>query len=51
MHNSGAYGLSASMNMFLSRGTPIEVLVRNGSCSVIRERSTPESVLDGQIIP
>ena len=51
MHNSGAYGLSASMNMFLSRGTPIEVLVRNGACSVIRERSTPESMLDGQIIP
>ena len=51
MYNSGAYGLTASMNMFLSRGTPIELLVRGGSCSVIRERWSPESVLDGQIIP
>jgi len=51
MYNSGAYGLTASMNMFLSRGTPIEVLVRHGVCSVIRERWSPESVLDGQIIP
>lgn len=51
MFNSGAYGLTASMNMFLSRGTPIEVLVRHGTCAVIRERWLPESVLDGQNIP
>jgi len=51
MMNSGAYGLTASMNMFLSRGTPVEVLVVEGQCSVIRERSSAESVLDGQSIP
>ncbi|MBL4809312.1 MAG: hypothetical protein JKY43_04550 [Phycisphaerales bacterium] len=50
MMNSGAYGLTASMNMFLSRGTPVEVLVIGGECLVIRERSTAESVLDGQCI-
>ncbi len=51
MMNSGGYGLTASMSMFLSRGTPTEVLVVGGDCSVIRERSSVESVLDGQSIP
>jgi len=51
MLNSGAYGLSASMNMFLSRGTPAEVLVLHGIATIIRERSTPQDVLDGQHIP
>jgi len=51
MMNSGAYGLTASMNMFLSRGTPAEVLVLKGQCDVIRDRSEPNDVLDGQCIP
>lgn len=51
MLNSGAYGLTASMTMFLSRGTPAEVLVLDGEAHVIRERSTDEMVLDGQCVP
>ncbi|MBO6514813.1 MAG: hypothetical protein JJ974_12695, partial [Phycisphaerales bacterium] len=51
MMNSGAYGLTASMTMFLSRGTPAEVLVVDGEAHVIRERSTDEGLLDGQSIP
>lgn len=51
MMNSGAYGLSASMTMFLSRGVPAEVLVLEGQCSILRDRSAPEAVLDGQRIP
>lgn len=51
MMNSGAYGLSASMTMFLSRGTPAEVLVLGGEAHVIRERSTDVMVLDGQHVP
>lgn len=51
MMNSGAYGLSASMTMFLSRGTPAEVLVLGGEAHVIRERSTDAMILDGQHVP
>lgn len=51
MMNSGAYGLTASMTMFLSRGTPAEVLVIDGEAHVIRERSTDQMVLDGQSVP
>jgi len=51
MHNSGAYGLTASMNNFLSKGTPAEILIYTGQCSSIRERSTPQALLDGQHIP
>jgi diaminopimelate decarboxylase len=51
MMNSGAYGLSASMTMFLSRGTPAEVLIYDNECSLIRERSSQESIFGGQHIP
>ncbi len=51
MMNSGAYGLTASMTMFLSRGTPAEVLVVDGEAHVIRERSLDDGVLDGQCVP
>ncbi|MFK7760269.1 MAG: diaminopimelate decarboxylase [Phycisphaerales bacterium] len=51
MHNSGAYGLTASMNMFLSRGIPAEVLIHQDHCYLIRERSRPTDFLMGQHIP
>lgn len=51
MFNSGAYGLTASMTMFLSHETPAEVLILDGECMVIRQRSEPEDVLRGQHIP
>jgi diaminopimelate decarboxylase len=49
--NAGAYGLSAGMTMFLSKGTAVEVLLLGGEAHVIRERSVPEDVLRGQWIP
>ena len=49
--NAGAYGLSAGMTMFLSKGTAEEVLLLGGEAHVIRERSVPEDVLRGQSIP
>jgi diaminopimelate decarboxylase len=51
MLNAGAYGLSAGMTMFLSRGVAEEVLVLGGAAHVIRARSVPEDVLRGQSIP
>lgn len=39
---SGAYGLSASPNGFLSQPMPAEVLIDKGSVSVIRERGSFE---------
>lgn len=51
MYNSGAYGYTASMTKFLSHDTPPEVLVLDGECILLRERSKPEDVLVGQHIP
>lgn len=51
MLNSGAYGLSAGMTMFLSRGVAAEVLLLGGETHVIRERTEPADVLRGQSIP
>ena len=51
MLNSGAYGLSASMNMFLSKGTPSEVLIINGKMHEIRMRSTMDDHFRLQKIP
>ena len=51
MYNSGAYGYTASMTRFLSHDTPAEVLVLDGQCLLLRERSTPEDVLAGQHLP
>ena len=51
MFNSGAYGLTASMTMFLSHETPAEVLILDGECTKIRQRSEPDDVLRGQHIP
>ncbi|MGH1477918.1 MAG: type III PLP-dependent enzyme [Geminicoccales bacterium] len=39
---SGAYGLSASPNGFLSQPMPAEVLIDQGSAKIIRERGTFE---------
>jgi diaminopimelate decarboxylase len=51
LFNSGAYGLTAGMTMFLSRAAPAEILVDGGEARVIRQRATLESVLDRQIVP
>ncbi len=49
--NSGAYGLSASMVLFLSRAWPAEVWIDDGVAQVVRERTRPEEVLRGQHLP
>lgn len=51
MLNSGAYGLSASMNLFLSKGTPSEVLVLDGVMHEIRERPSVEDQFALQKLP
>lgn len=51
--NSGAYGPTASPGLFISQGFPTEVLVRNGTEHVIRERDSTEDILSKhcQIVP
>ncbi len=49
--NSGAYGLSASMTLFLSHGVPAEVLVEGGVPRLIRRRGTPGDLLRDQLMP
>lgn len=47
-YNAGAYCLTASPGLLLSRGFPAEVMLRDGELSLIRERLTPESFFAGQ---
>ena len=48
-YQAGAYGLTASPGLFLSRGFTCEVLVHDGRrLSLIRERPTPEQFLMAQ---
>ena len=49
--NSGAYGLSAGMTLFLSHGVPAEVLIENDRASLIRRRDEPADLLRGQQLP
>jgi diaminopimelate decarboxylase len=45
---TGAYGPSASPGLFLGHGFPAEVLVHDGRAHLVRERDTPDSILDRQ---
>jgi diaminopimelate decarboxylase len=45
---SGAYGPTASPGLFLSHGFPAEVMVHRGEAHLVRERDTPEDLLDRQ---
>ena len=47
---SGAYGPTASPVLFLSRGYPAEVLVRQGQPVLVRRRDTVDDLLRTQII-
>ena len=49
--SSGAYGLTFSNVMFLSHGTPAEVLVDGPRAAIVRERGHPEDALRGQRLP
>jgi diaminopimelate decarboxylase len=49
--DTGAYGFSESMPLFLSHPQPAEVVVSAGRASVARLRRDPEHVLAGQLIP
>ena len=49
--DTGAYGFSESMPLFLSHPQPAEVVVSGGRASVARLRREPEHVLAGQMIP
>jgi diaminopimelate decarboxylase len=48
VHQSGAYGLTASPGLFLSHGFPAEVLVYGGRSYLIRERDEPADLLRKQ---
>ena len=49
--NAGAYGYTMSIMDFMSLGRPAEVLTENGNVKLIRRARSPESVLDGQVLP
>ena len=51
MRNAGAYGLTAGMTMFLSRGVPAEVLLLDGREHVIRPRVEAADALGAQWVP
>ncbi|MFF4249657.1 type III PLP-dependent enzyme [Streptomyces sp. NPDC001663] len=48
VHRSGAYGPTASPGLFLSHGYPAEVLVHEGRCHLVRERDSPDDLLQRQ---
>jgi len=49
--DTGAYGFSESMPLFLSHPQPAEIVVTGGRAAVARLRRDPEHVLEGQLIP
>jgi diaminopimelate decarboxylase len=49
IHQSGAYGPSASPVHFLGHGHPAEVMIDEGSVQLIRRRTTVEEVLASQV--
>lgn len=50
IRSAGAYGMCMASN-YNTRGTPAEVLVKDGHYSVIRERQSIESIIDQDIVP
>jgi len=49
--SSGAYGLTASPSLFLSRGAPCEVLLHESEAYLIRRRQEWKDILCTQSIP
>ncbi|MER7129012.1 type III PLP-dependent enzyme [Streptosporangium saharense] len=49
VHQSGAYGLTASPGLFLSHGFPAEVLVHDGRSYLIRARDEQDDLLRKQL--
>ncbi|MCG7626764.1 acyl-CoA dehydrogenase family protein [Epibacterium sp. MM17-32] len=49
IHQSGAYGATASPVNFLGFGAPVEVMVDEGTATVVRERPRVQGFLDEQI--
>ncbi len=48
IHNAGAYGLTASPELFLSHGCPAEILYKNKKTHLIRSRFTEENIFKNQ---
>jgi diaminopimelate decarboxylase len=49
--DTGAYGFTESMPLFLSHAIPAEVAVRGGRAALIRPRLEPAEWLDRQLVP
>jgi diaminopimelate decarboxylase len=49
--DTGAYGFTESMPLFLSHAIPAEVAVRGGRAALIRPRLEPAEWLDQQLLP
>jgi len=49
--DTGAYGFTESMPLFLSHAIPAEVAVRGGRAALIRPRLEPAEWLDRQLLP
>jgi diaminopimelate decarboxylase len=49
--DTGAYGFTESMPLFLSHPTPAEVALHNGQAQLIRPRMEPQAFLDQQLRP
>lgn len=49
IEKSGAYGLTFSPSDFLGHEKPIELLLKDGTYTVLRERGNKEAILSGQI--
>ena len=49
--DTGAYGFTESMPLFLSHPTAAEVAVSGGRAKLIRPRITPAEFLDRQVNP
>ncbi len=49
--DTGAYGFTESMPLFLSHPIPAEVAIRGGRAALIRPRQEPAEWLDRQVLP
>ena len=49
--DTGAYGFTESMPLFLSHPVPAEVAIRSGRSALIRPRQEPAEWLDRQLLP
>lgn len=51
IRDTGAYGFTESMPLFLSHPSPAEVAVRGGEVALLRPRIEPSELLDRQLLP